>query len=256
MATVTNVLRIGTWNLHEAAPADAGPSAADAARQEIIELLIHHQLDIVALQEVDFHAPGRSRTLDAIAKSTPLRYTASSMLSESMFDPACGAVVAIASRFPLDNVVRRLFENPDLTGELDGAPIRMFDKGYVSAVLGVAGRIVSFISLHSFPFHLFGRDAEDPAFRHIWSALSADLATLTPAPLIVCGDFNTSRRALLSRDRKLRLSRAITRQPTYQDQTIDDMLFSRHFELVNVAVVDNFSDHRLCLAEVAVERAR
>jgi len=253
---MTHVLRIGTWNLHEAKPAEHGCGDADEARVEIIDLLLRNKLDIVALQEVDFHEESRSRTLNAIKHATPLKYIAYSVLSESSFYPAARSGIAIASRFPLNNVVRRFLDNPDLIGEFEGTPIRMFDKGYVSAALTVAGNIISFVSLHAFPFHIFGRGADEATFKPIWSSLSADLVRLAAVPLIVCGDFNTSRRDLLSNNGDLKFSRAITRQPTYRDESLDDMLFTSQFELADVKVMDNFSDHRFCFAEVALDGIR
>jgi endonuclease/exonuclease/phosphatase family metal-dependent hydrolase len=253
---MTHVLRIGTWNLHEAVPAQRTREDVNEARVEITELLLRNRLDIVALQEVDFHETGPSPTLNAIKDSTPLKHVAYSVLSESAFYPEARSGVAIASRFPLKNVARRFLDNPDLTGEYEGAPIRMFNKGYVSAALTVAGSIISFVSLHAFPFHIFGRGAEESAFRPIWSSLSADLVRLAVVPLIVCGDFNTNKRDLVSSNGELAFSRAITYQPTYRNESLDDMLFTSQFELTGVKVVDNFSDHRFCLAEVTLDGIR
>lgn len=249
MATLTKVLRIGTWNIHEAVPIDQNLQATGKIRKEIVQLLTRFRLDIVALQEVDFNASSESPTLEAIEEHTLLKHSAHSILSESSFYPAGQAGVAIASRFPIKDVKRERFQNPELDGDMNGVPIRMFDKGYVSATIATDHEIISTVSLHAFPFHIFGRDAEDPAFAYIWSDLSENLAGLTLAPLIVCGDFNTNKRDLISGAR-LSLSRAVTHQTTYGNDSVDDMLFTSHFRLKRVEIVDNFSDHKLCFAEL------
>lgn len=249
MATVNNVLRIGTWNLREAVPVNQDSGLADKAQREIIELLIRYKLDIVGLQEVDFHA-SRSQTLGTVSKRTPLKHSAHSILSESAFHPGSQAGIAIVSRFPMKDVTRQRFKNPQLDGDLEGSQIRTFDKGYISATVVLAHKVISAVSLHVFPFHLFGRDADDPAFANIWSDLSGGLAELTSAPLVVCGDFNTEKRDLISQTSEVPLSRAITHQPTYRNQSVDDMLFTSQFKLNSVGAIDNFSDHRLCYAEL------
>ncbi len=249
MAALTKVLRVGTWNIHEAVPIDQNLQAADKMRREVVDFLIRYRLDVVGLQEVDFESSSRSLTLETIRDHTPLRFRAYSVLSKSSFYPVGQAGVAIVSRLPVKNVKRQRFRNPELDGDIKGVPIRMFDKGLVSAGVVMDQRVISAVSLHAFPFHLFERDAEDPAFSRIWSDLSENLAALTSTPLVVCGDFNTSKRDLIA-DSRLALSRAIIGQSTYRNDSIDDMLFTRDFQLQRVEVIDNFSDHKLCYAEL------
>ena len=253
MAALIKVLRIGTWNIHEAVPVGQDLQGADEIRKEIADLLIRYKLDIVGLQEVDFLASPRSLTLETIRDNTSLRHGAFSILSESAFHPVGQAGVAIVSRFPLKETKRRRFSNPELGGKLNGEPIRSFDKGFVSTRVSIGPKLISAVSVHAFPFHLFGRDAQDPAFSHVWSDLSDCLAQLTSTPLVVCGDFNTDKRDLIASE-NLSLTRAITHQPTYRNDTVDDVLFTQDFQLQGVEVVDNFSDHRLCYAELVWEK--
>lgn len=253
MATVTYNLRVATWNIHEGLPV-GGQHFDMAVQDELVSLISREQIDILCLQEVDFDRRGRSRILDVIRRRSGLRFAVKSILSESSFFPAKCAGVAIASRFPLGKSLERRLKNPGLVGQLDGNDIESHDKGMVSAVVSVADGIVfTATSLHAFPFHLFGHRASDRAFTPIWTDLASELSSLAAYPLIVCGDFNTGERDLVLRMASVSLSRAIGNVPTYKDRPYDDILVSADFCARSSWTVENFSDHRLCLANLSLE---
>lgn len=250
-----NMLRVGSWNIHEAVPAghreaaDWDAELAQKTRQEIVEIIRECKFDLVGLQEVDF-VGSESGTLQYIREYTQLKYIAQGVLSESSFTGGDSAGVAIASRFPLRNENTQGLPNPQLKGEINGVRIRMYDKGYISADVALPWGAMSMISLHAFPFHLFRRNPADPEFTNIWSKLSGDLAKFSPGPLIMCGDFNSDRRDLVWGDSGLSLSAAVAHEPTYRNESYDDVLFSSGFALKVARVIDNFSDHKLCYAEL------
>jgi endonuclease/exonuclease/phosphatase family metal-dependent hydrolase len=245
-------LRVGTWNIHEAVPVGQSHSS-DGARKEIADLLVRHRLDIVGFQEVDFGASAQSPTLDSVTQHTQLKHIAKNVLSESFSSPVVRSGVALASRFPLTEIRQKRFNNPGLAGAVNGKQMRLFDKGYVSAAVLLDEGPISTVALHSFPFHLFGRDAADPAFGRVWSDLSAALAALASVPLLVCGDFNTSNRDLVSLSGEDSLRGATAGSGTHDQHSYDDILFSSHFEEGPVEIIDNFSDHRLCYIDLALE---
>jgi endonuclease/exonuclease/phosphatase family metal-dependent hydrolase len=243
------MLRVASWNVHEGIP--SGTDISDRAiREEVTDLLLRNRIDILGLQEVDFDASSRSSILETIQRNTSLRYSAQNILSSSSFNPICRAGVALASRYPLTDRRQILFSNPDLDTELNGASIRTHDKGAVSATAALPGLDISVVSLHTIPFRLFRREADELEFQPLWTELSAELADLLVKPLVVCGDFNTARRDLVSRSDELRLTRAILNKPTHRGQSNDDILYSGGFKATAVKILENFSDHRLCIAEL------
>ena len=252
MAALTSTLRVASWNIREGVPADSSNSEIQV-RDEVVSLLMSRRVDIIGLQEVPFDQSARSWLLNIIQDHTPLGHIAYNVLSESSFQSNCRAGVALASRFPLTDCKPIQFNNPELRTELQGNPIRTYDKGLVSATVLLEGQDISIVSLHTFPFHLFGRDADESAFRQMWTDLSAELDRLRIRPLIVCGDFNTSKRDLVIGQNGRTLSRAVINEPTHRGQPIDDVLYSKEFKAVNVEVISNFSDHRICITDLEIE---
>ena len=111
---------------------------------------------------------------------------------------------------------------------MNGNPIHSYDKGLISATIAIGEFAFTAVSLHVFPFHLFGDDASDSDFRMFWSDLSARLAYLAARPLVALGDFNTPDRNLVLVPAGLTLKRAVIDKPTYNSESLDD--------LINVAV--------------------
>jgi endonuclease/exonuclease/phosphatase family metal-dependent hydrolase len=252
MATVTRYLCVATWNVREGIPVD-GQSFDKKAQEELVDLVSREKIDVLCLQEVDFDHFRHSRILDAVSSKTHLKFIADSVLSESSFFPSERAGVAIASRFPLRNSRERTLKNPGLIGELDGNNIRTFDKGLVSAVVSTPEMSFRIVSLHAFPFHLFGRYASDQNFRCIWEDLAAEISKLANYPLVVCGDFNATQRYLVLELTEVPLARVIGDVPTYKDRSYDDILVSSPFRAQSSWTIENFSDHRLCLANLRLE---
>jgi endonuclease/exonuclease/phosphatase family metal-dependent hydrolase len=252
MATVTDYLHVATWNIHEGVPVGRKSFDKDA-QEQLIRLVSQRQIDVLCLQEVDFDGSGHSRILDIISSRTNLKYIAQSILSESSFFSSKCAGVAIASRFPLKETHERGLENPRLVGQLGGNSIKTFDKGLVSAIVGAPGFPFRAVSLHAFPFHLFGHYASDRSFTSIWQDLGAEISKLANYPLAVCGDFNTSNRDLVMQSTKVPLVRVIGDVPTYEDKPYDDILVSSGLRANSSSTIENFSDHRLCLAKLYTE---
>ena len=247
---MTRPLRVATWNLHECVPMPgSGVADPEAAVRQVAELLTELEVDLVALQELDLAADGHSPSLRWLAASTDLVHQAVYPLSESSFFAGRSTGVALASRYPLERVERLPLPNPGLRTELAGRPIASHNKGLVVAEVAVAGQPLVAASLHAFPFHLFGRRADEPAFAGQWSALTGLLAPLAGAPLVVGGDFNTDRRDLVLAGLGGRLERALGDQPTYRRESADDVLHSQHLLAKQAGLRSNFSDHLLCHVE-------
>ncbi len=160
--------------------------------------------------------------------------------------------MALVSRFPIVSYSDSLLPNPDLRVFYNGQEVSTFDKGVLSCVVDVHGLLVSVVSLHMFPFHMFERSAADPAFAHGWEHIRRLVAGLNE-PVIVAGDFNTSQRELVMENCAQQLTSAVEAQITHRGFSADDILYSAaRFRVKRVEVVDNFSDHSLCVAELAV----
>ncbi|MFD9036584.1 endonuclease/exonuclease/phosphatase family protein [Streptomyces sp. NPDC059567] len=249
-------LRVATWNVHEAVPEGGtddifqGGESAYYSRS-VTDMLLEGAIDVIGMQEVGFSGEGRSELLDLILETTPLRHVAAFPLHASSFFPGRLSGVAIASRFPLRDVHRHRLPNPGLSTRFGDDVIHSHDKGLVSAVCeSDAGVRLDIATVHSFPFHLFGREATETEFTPVWKSLAARLGELSAQSLLVCGDFNAEHAAELLAARGLPLGSAMTGTTTYRGSAVDDVLHGSGFRLVSSSTVPNLSDHCLCLAKL------
>ncbi len=237
-------VRLGTWNMREAVSV-AGNISADAM---IAQTLAGSSLDVLALQEVPFDKHRHSAQIDAITVCSQLRYFSTFPLSASAFHDEGLSGLAVISRTPLRVVSRFRFPNPHLQFDSPGRTVVSWDKGMLLTQIGGVSPPLYIASLHGFPFHMFRRDAADPAFDDIWKSLAGELDQI-PGTAVVAGDFNTDQLELISS----RLTKH-SMQPLVKKagDTRDDILCDTHIALKNLTITTTFSDHPLFIAELSL----
>ncbi|MEV8319269.1 endonuclease/exonuclease/phosphatase family protein [Streptomyces sp. NPDC059900] len=255
MNTRRRTLTVVSWNLHEGvdgssgAFADAAGPADPRATEEVLAMIAERKVDVAAFQEVGFDRHGHAELLAELRRRTPLRHLAAHPLHASSFTPGRRSGVAVASRFPLRNTARYVLPNPGLRVVLDGQEILSHDKGHLRVTVDLGEDEIDVVSLHSFPFYLFRRDAADPEFKEIWRALADELDRPGgPRRLLVCGDFNANASDLLLDTLDVPLASTFDGRPTQRDRSVDDVLHSSDLVLTESVTLDNYSDHRACVA--------
>jgi endonuclease/exonuclease/phosphatase family metal-dependent hydrolase len=242
---MTSTIRVATWNIHEGVP--VGEVGKDHVG-EIIATIIDSDIDVVALQEVPFGRDGESAILRIISARTQLRYVSGFSLSKSFSDFRGLAGVAIASRMPHSVEGRRRLPNPGLYAVKQNQKWKTWDKGLITAKINLNQESLWVASVHCYPFHEFGRCADENEFTPIWSALAKAINEI-PGTIIIAGDFNTERRrlvtGLLERDR---LVSSFAGTATHGERSVDDILHDVKLTLHNSTVSLNFSDHTFCQA--------
>lgn len=253
MRSQAHILRVGSWNIREIFPVGARPESRPQACQEVIDTIRFTNMDILAIQELDFTSSGESRTLQRIAKDTDLKYVAGFPLSPSSYFATESAGVGIASRYPIRDQRYINFRNPHLSTRIDGRLLTTHEKGLLGVLTADPdGNMFRVLSLHSVPYHVFQRHANDIDFDPIWTDIAHKIGAFADKPLIVCGDFNTSHRELLL-DRSpvhMLLSGIVGGQATYNGMAADDVLVTSQFKEASVQLLPGFSDHVLCLVEL------
>jgi endonuclease/exonuclease/phosphatase family metal-dependent hydrolase len=243
-------IRVASWNVREGIRASEVEPKHRA--QEIVSaarLVRDQDIDVLALQEVDFDRNGDSAVLSGLLEATELHYVAAFPLSDSSFEPGKRAGVAIASRLPIDGVAGHFLPNPHLAASAQGRRYSTHDKGYVRCAINVGFTRLVIASIHGFPFHRFGRRADEPQFADIWRSIPQHLQQGEDQDLILCGDFNTEDRRLLVDSFDAPLAAAFTGFRTHNNMAIDDVLFSAGLRPATTPkVLENFSDHHLCIA--------
>lgn len=246
--TTTRPLRIATWNVNEGVRRDKS-DGDQTTFDNVLDAIAVFDIDILALQEVRFEVDGRSRLLDAVRRNTHLTQSVDAPLSVSSFSSGAEVGLAVLSCFPIVRNREHRFVNPNLRAVWNGREMRSHDKGVLVGTVDTAIGQVDVGSVHVFPFHRFGRGADDSEFRAVWGSLAQGLSQSSGRPLILAGDFNTPRRELVHGALTRRLSSALGGRPTHAGAAIDDILYSSDFATREPAqVVDTFSDHDLCIA--------
>ena len=144
-----------------------------------------------------------------------------------------------------------MLPNPGFTVEHDGREIELFDKGLIAATVRVDGLALTAVSVHVFPFVQFGHRAEESRLANVWAAIGSALDKYEEH-LALGGDFNTDRRDLLFNAAKRRLSSVMGTIPTHRGRALDDIVCSGEMLVGDPIVVDGFSDHQLCLADLTL----
>ncbi|MET8039596.1 endonuclease/exonuclease/phosphatase family protein [Micromonospora sp. NPDC005215] len=249
---MTGLIRVATWNVREGVPACTNdPARRPESMTEMVNLVQTNAIDVLALQEVDFTPNGESEVLSALLTRTELQYAGTLSLSESSFEPGKRAGVAIVSRYPVSRIEASMLPNPRLSTRKGGSSLTLHDKGLVVCTLDFGLTEISVASLHSFPFHRFGRDAREPDFANVWKSLSESLPRSEGMQTIICGDFNTEDRSLVLDLIGEPMTRSIYGMATHNGMSIDDILFSSGLLRGSAPkLLSNFSDHELCVMEL------
>jgi endonuclease/exonuclease/phosphatase family metal-dependent hydrolase len=235
-------LKVATWNLHEGVPVtpDGDPAV------ELVQFL--DGVDLVALQEVALTPDGGfpdSGPLDGIG----LTWRTTFPNSASAVSPDRRMGVVVLSRWPCSEARRVLLPNPELRISMGERRLASHDKGLLAVKVHIGDRALWFATVHVFPFHVFKRDAREPAFGQVWQELADSVDALGDLPVLLGGDFNTEHRELLTSKTARRFRRGVTGGLTYRGIESDDVLYSPELELRGSRVISTFSDHDLCVCE-------
>jgi endonuclease/exonuclease/phosphatase family metal-dependent hydrolase len=247
---MTTVLRVGTWNINEGIP----PEGSDRdGYSSLTAIIARADLDVLALQEVPFDRDSRSAILGTIARQTKLRHASSFPLSPSILSPSNHSGVALVTKLPHSVSGRTRLPNPNLQSQQQDRSWVSWDKGMLAIELKLAGLSLCISSVHCYPFHKFGRRAEDQEFAPMWHALADAINHLPRGRMIVAGDFNTERRDLITGlVQRHHLVPAIEGVATHHGLAVDDILHDAYLIRQSFAVTPSPSDHAFCQAEFII----
>jgi endonuclease/exonuclease/phosphatase family metal-dependent hydrolase len=246
------MLVIATWNIGGGKP--LSHSKWDHRNRDMLAPLRDVAPDLLALQEVEFDHEGQ--LMEGIGQAIPgtigHEYVVAFPMSRSHHTEGRMLGVVVTSRWPITSALSFMLPNPHLRiDDGESGSVETHDKGFIAALVSIDGWELVVTSLHSFPFHSFGRSAHEEELATVWKALACEIDGLA-SPLLFAGDFNTEDRALVtSRLRTRRLAAATTGLATRPSgASHDDVLFSDDFRLRRSYAVETFSDHHLVVVEV------
>ncbi len=246
-------ITIGSLNL----AGGMGLAELDERFAHLVASIRSASLDILLVQELPHGGSLTRHPAKRLARATSLLEYETFMLSPvSSLEGSESMGVGIFSRFPISNVERSFFRNPNLVGLLRGREINMHDKGMISACVRVDGAALAVCNLHSFPFRLFsGQSARE--VDALWQEVAEILICRVPSgsACIVGGDFNSEDRSnLIGRLPGYGFRSAFTGRPTRPNgRSDDDLLISRGLVETKSMIVPVASDHHLVAVEVLAE---
>lgn len=236
---------------------DAYPDHASVNLDLTIGEILRHKADIVFLQEVELAQPGGLQT-DPPPNFTRLRAALEGydgFFSYPKADPRelpFGIGLAIFSKTPLRDTMRRDLPSPPVEFEFHGEKRTPTDRLLIGATTTLAGRELKLFNAHLLAFFMLKSSSEE----HIGQReLVIDALRASKGPTLLAGDFNVSNLESLVRQFDAAGYRAVqTKEITWRRRpyVLDHIFYSRHLRPVRHEVRPTpASDHHILLAEFA-----
>ena len=237
-------LRIATWNCNNAIAEDGSVfTLSEGGGAD----LVLEGVDLLAAQEVPFIDGNPPDDFTALLAQADLMYVAQYVLSTAYNrDASVDSGLVLAARWPLNQIVRRQFENPALVARVGESIWESDDKGYIVATLQVDGLRVSFTCTHLLPFADFGVAIDSPPAIASWKQLEkhAEDAVEGSDVAVIAGDFNRNSRVLGPL-----ISAAYGLESRNTRAAVDAIFVSQSVPVKAVRTFRTLSDHHLLIGD-------
>ena len=234
---------------------DADPDHAPVNLDLTLDEIRSHGADIVLLQEVELAQPG------GVQANPPPNYTRlraglngyDGYFAYPRADPRelpFGIGLAIFSKTPLRDVLRRDLPSPPVEFEYAGKKHTPTDRLLLGATTTVAGRELRVFNTHLLALFMLNTDSTEFSRQ---PRLVVEAARASAGPTVVAGDFNVViHEALVRQFAAAGYQTVQASQPTWRRQpyVLDHIFYSPHLRLVGHTVKPTrASDHHVLAAE-------
>ncbi|MBQ3048268.1 MAG: endonuclease/exonuclease/phosphatase family protein [Clostridia bacterium] len=251
-------MKIATWNISAGIntsdysgeffdkPQEA--SVDDKCLNEIAKAIVENDIDVIALQEVVTTIS--FKYLKMLSKKTNLKYFESFENSPCHLIKNANFGVAILSKYPIKNITKQFFKNPNLTKQTNKGLYHSHDKGYL-AVRVLTKQPFWFLSASLLPFHRF--DCNILNFKNLFSEFQDFVIDNN---VFAMGDYNAieGKDSLQKVFDKLKNTHnfLFDQITTTDNKKCDNILLPKNIVVKNKYIVErrDVSDHYLCVAEV------
>jgi endonuclease/exonuclease/phosphatase family metal-dependent hydrolase len=251
------LFKFATWNIGGGILEESHQRGTHPSLDYHLSVLKEHNPDVICLQEAHSYRDGKEDQLEYLARLSGYPYVASFPISESHLEEDAYLTLGILSRFPVAEAKYKQFPNPGLSKiQPDNTRWRIYDKGYVQAIVTMGGRALGLVNAHCFPLHYFDASPTEPRFAGMWEMLTADLTTMRQkTPTLVGIDLNYEP----IQDLLIRLLlpglfiNAIESTPTIPRGIQQDyILYDHAMQLCATTVMPTRSDHSYCQATMRI----
>lgn len=258
MTNMDGVLfKFATWNIGGGILGESHQRGAHSSLDYHISVLKEHNPDVICLQEAHSYREGKEGQLEYLARLSGFPYIASFPISESHLEEGACLTLGILSRFPMGQATYKQFPNPGLSKiQPDNTRWRIYNKGYVQAIVTIGGRALGLVNAHCFPLQYFDASPTEPRFADMWDMLTADLTAMrqeTPTLVGIDLNYEPIEDLLIRLLLPGRFINAIESTPTIPRGIQQDyILYDHAMQLRATTVMPTRSDHAYCQATIRI----
>lgn len=232
--------RIASWNIREAV------SMVDAQPYFPQQFIQDFNCDILALQEAPIGHP----IVEELRTALRLSHATVFPLHRATYGLGMSGLV-LMSRYPQYDVELVSFPGAGYSVEVEDRVEDAHDKGLMWVTCRSSEWAVRIGNMHLYPFQRMVDGPSAPKFSGVWREVRRQLAQQSTRATVLCGDFNTSDRDLAIPD-SAGYTSVVAGRITHEGFSSDDILVSSHFRTYHSQLVDNPSDHLICIADLSV----
>ena len=211
---------------------------------EAVRIINEEKIDIICFQEII--TTERINYINRIIEKTDLKYEEHFELSPSdaVENADCG--IAILSKYPIKNSVKKLFTNPMLSKTTSsGNTYYTFDKGLLLSEIDLGDKVISVLNHHNFPFRRFNSTPEEN--KDVFIEFDNEIEKSNPD--IITGDFNAENFINLMPYTKENYVKTIDKPTTDDGVKFDDLLIHDGIEYSS-KIIESLSDHFMIVVEI------
>lgn len=209
---------------------------------DIVKIVNDENIDIICFQEII--TTERINYINRIMEKTDLKYEEHFELSPCHIieNTECG--VAILSKYPIDNSIKKLFTNPMLSKTTSsGKTYYTFDKGFlISKIKGI-----TVLTHHGFPFRRFNSTPEDNSN----TFMEFDNYINEYNPDIITVDFNSENFIEMMPYTKDNYIKTINEVTTDDGMKFDNILI-KNGSKYSTKIIKSLSDHFIVIDEIEI----
>ncbi len=254
-------MRIGTWNINggifdekysgEFFDKTKKSDIDEECLIDISKTIIENRLEIVALQEVitteSLHYLERLSKLCDMPYFSFFEISPCHLVKNTMFG------VAFISKYPIKEINKQIFKNPNLVKQTEKGLYSTHDKGYLWVNVQTPKKEISLITTQLLPFHRFDAKIED--FKELFADFENNISKTKS---IALGDFN----ALNGVEQLVKVFPELEKDfnfvfnqvTTSDNKKCDNIIISKNIKINESLCLDscNISDHFLCLVDIDI----
>lgn len=211
---------------------------------DIVKIINDEDIDIICLQEII--TTERIHYINRIIEKTNLNYEEHFELSPCHIieNTECG--IAILSKYPIDNIIKKLFTNPMLSKTTSsGKTYYTFDKGFLISKININNHYINVLTHHGFPFRRFNSTPED----NINTFIEFDNYIKEYNPDIITGDFNSENFLNMMTYTKENYIKTISEITTDDGMKFDNILLKNNNKY-SKKIIKSLSDHFIVINEI------